>query len=74
MINMDVYRIVKIINKNPWGITVQISDNELYFPLARAKTIDDNIMHLYLFDNFITSIPVNDIMDVSPGHVLLGKE
>lgn len=74
MIDMDIYRIVKMMNKNPWGITVQINDNELYFPLARAKGVTGNIIHLYLQDNYITCIPVNDIMAISPGHVLLGKE
>lgn len=74
MINMDIYRIIKIMNKNPWGITIRIGEKELYFPLARAKESKNNTVDIYLYDNFITSIPVCDIMNVSPGTVVLGKK
>lgn len=74
MVNMDIYRIIKIINKNPWGITIRVGENELYLPLARAKEGKDNTVDIYLYDNFVTSISVCDIMNVSSGTVLLGKE
>ena len=73
MINMDIYRIIKIMNKNPWGITIRIGENELYFPLAIAKEGNANTIEIYC-GRCITSIPVCDIMNVSPGTVFLGKE
>lgn len=72
---MGVEKAVKIINDNPWGLSIKVGKHEIYFPMSKVKpNIDimgDDLLVIYSEEIAVTTIDYKDVKRVESGLIIL---